>query len=171
MRRRTWSVLGVCVVAGGLWAGAAGRRTTAQDAPPAGGGPEAVVDKIMDRVGKGQVDDAVAAMERPSNVSDLRDAARAKLLALRNVQLGTYHGYDVATTVRFTPRLQVLDVMGYYDQQPVLFRFQLYHPQADEATAWAVLAFDVTPDLTDALEAVREDTPNLGAGRGGRAAR
>lgn len=168
MRRRTLSVLGVCVVIGGLWAV---RPTAAQDAPPLSGSAESAVEKVMDHLGHGDIEEAVRLMDRPTGGADLRADARAKLIALRDAQVGAYHGYDVAQTVRFTARVQVLDVMAYYDQQPVLVRFQLYHPAVEESAGWSVLAFEVQPDLTVALQVLREDAPNVAAGRGGRAAR
>ena len=167
--RRTVSLLGVCAMILGLMTV---RRTAAQDAPPAiPGGAAGVVDKIMGLVGNGQIDQAVPLMDVLKNQPDLREDARTKLLRLRDGQLGTYRGYDIATTIRFSPRLQTLDVLAYYDQQPVLLRFEFYHPQASDAVPWSVLDFRVDTDVAAAIEVLREDAPGIGVGRGGRATR
>ena len=167
--RRTKSVLGACVLAAVVVAGWAERRTAAQDAPSADDGPAAVAGKIMGSIGSGQVDDALAAMTGLNQEADLKAAAQQDLLRVRDAQLGAYHGFDVATTVRFTPRLQALDVIGYYDKQPVLFRFEFYRPQ--DTVPWQVQDLQVNPQMSGIVETLREDTPGLGVGRGGRATR
>ncbi len=169
--RRTVSVLGGCVVVVAVVVGLADRRSAAQDGGAPSGGAAGAVDKLMASVGGGQLDDAAAFMDRLKTPTAVRDGARDALLKLRELQLGDYHGYDVATTVRSSPRFETVDVLAYYDQQPVLIRIDFYHPQADDAVPWTILDFRVDPNLTTAVEVLREDAPGLAVGRGGRATR
>jgi hypothetical protein len=169
--RRTASVLGAGAVVAAVVAGWAVRRTAAQeDAPvPSDAAPTAVVDKVMGLIGSGQIDDALSAMPGLNQQQEQKAAAQQDLIRTRDAQFGTYRGYDVATTVRFTPRFQAVDVLGNYDKQPVLFRFEFYKPQ--DSLGWQVEDLRVDPTIATIVETLREDAPGLGAGRGGRATR
>jgi hypothetical protein len=168
--RRTASLVGTGLVAAVVAVALIGRRSAAQD-NPAGEtvAPTAMVDKAMVAIGNGQADDAVTAMAFMAVQQDERDAARRDILALRDSQLGNYHGYDLAQTVPFTPRFEALDVVGYFDRQPVLFRYEFYRPQ--ENGPWTVLTLKIDPTEAGMVEVLREDAPGVGVGRGGRATR
>ncbi len=170
--RRTASLVGAGVVTAVAVATWAGRRSAAQDTPAAAAGsdsPATIVDRSMGPVGAGQADDAVAAMAFMPQQQDQKDAARRDVFAVRDATLGGYHGYDVAQTVVFTPRFQVLDVVGYYDKQPVLFRYEFYRPT--DGGPWTVLTLKVDQTEAGMTEILREDAPGIGVGRGGRATR
>ncbi len=131
----------------------------AQDAgaPPVVQAPSEVIDQIMSRIGQGQIDNAVGMMEGLKNQGELQQAARNKLIGLRDDQ-GQYKGYDVAAVQRFTPQLQIVDVLAYYENQPVLFRFHFYRPVASSSGKWAILGFQVSTSVQDISE-VLKDTP------------
>ena len=89
---------------------------------------------------------------------------------MRDAQLGAYHGYDIAETVSFTPRFQVLDVLAYYDRQPVLFRYEFYRPA--DAGHLDRAGPEGRPDRGgQSPRPCARDAPNVGVGRGGRATR
>ena len=163
MRRRTTSAtalaIGMAVVAAAAWV----RRSPAQ---AAAGGPTAAktLDPIMTQIGKGQFDDAVGLMDGLKANADQKQAARSALAAVRDAQLGNWQGYEVANTVSFSNRLQTLDVLGYYDLQPVLFRFEMYEPA--DGGPWQVLELKVDGNLVTSTQTLRDDAPDLG--RGGR---
>ena len=169
--RRTTFLVGAAGVVAAVVAGWAGHRSAAQETPAGGGGdsPSAIVERAMASIGAGRADDALTAMAFPAQQQDQKDAARRDILAVRDAQLGGYHGYDVGQTVRFTPRFQALDVVAYYDRQPVLFRYEFYRPQ--DGGAWSVLGLKVDQTEAGMIEALREDAPGVAAGRGGRATR
>jgi hypothetical protein len=167
--RRLGSVLCVSAAAAAIVTAVAVRHTSAQDDAPAGG-PSQVLSKVMASIGSNQVDDAVAQMDGLKDNGAEKDGVRAALLAVRDVpHLGAYHGYDVPAVVHYSARLQTLDVLAYYDLQPVLYRFEYYQP-SDNA-AWQVLDLRVDWGLTTAMETLRDDASNSALGRGGRAAR
>ena len=162
-------VLGATAVALAVTA-AVVRPTAAQDeSPTASGGATKLVERVMTAVGHGQIDDAVGLMEGLKARGAQKDDVRSALLAARDGQLGPWRGYELSTVVRFSGRLQTLDVLGYYDLQPVLYRFELYQPAADGV--WTVLDLRVEGDLDKATEVLREDAAGAGFGRGGRATR
>ena len=110
---------------------------------------------MMNLIGQNKVDDATNMMDGLKNEPDARNAARDKLIHLRDEQ-GTYRGYDIAATQRFTPQFQTVDVMAYYDQQPVLLRFHFYRPQNNGT--WNVLGFQITTVTQEIVDILR-DTP------------
>jgi len=55
-------------------------------------------------------------------------------------------------------QFQTLDVLAYYDQQPVLFRFHFYRPQKQDAVKWMVLGLHVITGLQEITELLK-DTP------------
>jgi hypothetical protein len=129
----------------------------AQDAPPAVLSPTEIIDQIMSRIGQGRIDDAVGMMEGLKNQGDLQQAARNRLITLRDDQ-GQYHGYDVAAVQRYTPQLQTVDVLAYYDNQPVLFRFHFYRPVVANGGKWAILGFQVSTAVQEMAD-ILKDTP------------
>jgi hypothetical protein len=143
-----------------ILAGHAMRISKAQDAPApatAVAAPTEVVDQIMGLIGQGRIDDGVAMMEGLKNQPDLRQAARDRLIHLRDEE-GAYRGYDVAAIQRFTNQFEIMDVLAYYDDQPVLFRFHFYRPQTTENAKWMVLGFQATTS-TQEITDVLKDTP------------
>ena len=169
MRRRTWSTAAVVAgAAAALVVAMTVRRSAADDDAPAGG-PTATLERVMGAIGDGKIDDAVGLMDGLRARADQKDAARVALLAVRDGQLGAWHGSDVAEVVRFTARLQTVDEVGYFDQQPVLYRFECFEPVA--GGPWQVLNLKVEPDLNNQVETLREDAGGVSLGRGGRAAR
>jgi len=133
-------------------------RAKAQDAAaPAVATPNEVIDQIMSRIGQGRVDDAVAMMEGLKNQGDMQQAARNRLITLRDDQ-GQYHGYDIAAVQRFTPQVQSVDVLAYYDSQPVMFRFHFYRPVVENNGKWAILGFQVSTAVQEMAETLK-DTP------------
>lgn len=146
------------VTASLILAGHAMRVTKAQDAPPpAISTPTEVVDQIMGLIGQGRIDDGVGMMEGLKTQANLRQAARDRLIQLRDEE-GTYRGYDVAAIQRFTNQFQIMDVLAYYDNEPVLFRFHFYRPQTTDTAKWMVLGFQVTTSTQEITE-VLKDTP------------
>jgi hypothetical protein len=146
----------VCV--GLIVFGYAALRTRAQDTPPAVlATPSDVISQIMSLVGQSRIDEAIALMDGFKNQPELREAARTGLLHLREED-GTYRGYDIAAVQKFTGQFQTDDVMAYYDEQPVLFRFHFYRPQTQDNTKWVVLGFQVSTTQQEITE-VLKDTP------------
>jgi hypothetical protein len=134
------------------------QSSKAQDTPaPAVAAPTEVVDQIMGLIGQGRIDDGVAMMEGLKNQVDQRQAARDRLIHLRDEE-GTYRGYDVAAIQRFTNQFEIMDVLAYYGDQPVLFRFHFYRPQTSNSVKWMVLGFQVTTSTQEITE-VLKDTP------------
>jgi hypothetical protein len=135
------------------------RPTKAQDTPPPPpvATPTEVLDQIMTLIGQGRIDDGVSMMEGLKSQLDLRQDARSRLLRLHNDE-GTYRGYDVAAIQRFTGQFQTVDVLAYYDQQPVLLRFHFYRPQIQDGVKWNVLGFRVVTDLAEITDLLK-DTP------------
>jgi hypothetical protein len=142
-----------------IFAGYTLRPSKAQDAPPPPpvATPTEVVDQIMVLIGQGRIDDGVALMEGLKAQSDMRQAARSRLIALRNDQ-GTYRGYDIAAVQRFSGQFQTVDVLAYYDEQPVLFGFHFYRPQVQDNVKWMVLGLQVTTSVQEITD-VLKDTP------------
>jgi hypothetical protein len=138
-----------------------GRQSKAQDAataPPVPvATPSELVDQIMGLIGQGKIDDSIALMEGLKNQPDLREAARNRLVRLREDE-GNYHGYDIAAVQRFTSQFQTLDVLAYYDDQPVLMRLHFYRPQKDDSVKWMVLEFQVHTGLAEITDELK-DTP------------
>ena len=168
-RRRAVTTAVVACLAVAAATAVAVRRSAADDDAPAAGGPGRTVDAIMAAVGRGQFDDAVGLMDGLKGRADQKDAARSALIAVREAGLGVWRGHDVSTVVRFSPRLQTVDVVGYFDVQPVLYRFSMYQPT--DGGPWQVLDLKVDGNLTTATEALREDAAGVSLGRGGRATR
>jgi len=162
--RKNSLLIRVLLIIGLVMAGIALRETKAQDASTAVVSPTAVVDQIMGLIGQGKIDDAVGMMEGLKSQLDLREAARDRLIHLRDEQ-GAYRGYDVAAIQRFTGQFQTMDVLAYYDEQPVLLRFHFYRPQTQNGAKWTVLGFQVSTavqEITDILK----DTPVDYVGQG-----
>jgi hypothetical protein len=134
------------------------RPTKAQDVPPQQlAAPTEVIDQVMNLIAQGRIDDGVALMEGVRSDPDLRQATRSRLSRL-HAELGDYHGYDIASTQRFTNQFEVVDVMANYEQQPVLLRFTFYRPQNQDGVKWVVLGFQINtalPEIADILK----DTP------------
>jgi hypothetical protein len=142
-----------------ILAGHALRSAKAQDAPPPPAvlTPTQVVDQIMTLIGQGRIDDAVSMMEGLKTQSDMRQAARTHLIALRNDE-GAYRGYDIAATQRFSGQFEIVNVLAYYDDQPVLVRLHFYRPQLRDDIKWMVLDLEVMTSLHEMTE-VLKDTP------------
>ena len=51
-------------------------------------------------------------------------------------------------------------MLAYYDQQPYLFRFQLYHPQGRADEAWLIQELSIHPNVAEELK----DTPIVYSG-------
>ena len=159
MRRRTASATALTIGLAIAVVTAHVHRSTAQQTPAASTAAK-TLEPIMTAIGKGQFDDAVGLMDGLKSNADQKQAARSALGAVRDAQLGNWQGYEVANTVTFSTRLQTLDVLGYYDLQPVLFRFQMYEP-ADNGP-WQVLELKVDGNLVTATQTLRDDAPDLG---------
>jgi len=111
------------------------------------------VDKVMNAIGDGKVDDAVALMDVMKKNPDLREQTRSRLNDL-HLQEGNGYGYDVVSVQRFSDRLHIVSVLGYYQDFPVLFRFQMYHPKGQN-DPWMVLDFEIHANVAEELK----DTP------------
>ena len=131
------------------------RATKAQDAPagPTAATPTEIIDQMMGLIGQNKVDDATNLMEGFRNQPDARNAARDKLIHLRE-EYGNYHGYDIAAFQKFTPQFQTADVMAYYEQEPILLRFHFYRPTVDGP--WNVLGFQITTSSQEITEILKE---------------
>ena len=126
--RSCFSIARVILVIGLIVAGLSLRETRADDAATAAvAGPNEVVDQIMGLIGQGKIDEAVGMMEGLKTQPELREAARDRLVRLRDEQ-GPYRGYDIAAVQRFTSQFETLDVLAYYDEQPVLAPLPLLSP-------------------------------------------
>ena len=154
------------IIAIGLLIPAVTHRARAQDAAaPAVPPPNEIIDQIMTQVAQNQIDDAVALMDGLKNQAELKESARSALLRLRTDQ-GQYHGYELAATQKFTSRFETVDVLAYYDQQPVLMRFHFYRPDLQNNGKWAILGFQVSTDLPEVLTILKEAAvENVGAKR------
>ena len=154
----------LCVALIGIVAAAVvfySRTINAQEAPPAPvvatvvPEPSAVIEQMMGLIGQNRIDDAIGMMEGLKDQAEARNTARDELIHLRD-QTGVYRGYDIAAIQRFTPQFQTVDVMAYYDLQPVLLRFHFYRPQL--TGPWNVLGFQETTVMREIVEILR-DTP------------
>ena len=162
--RRCYLLGRVLLVTGLLIAGFSLHESKAQDTPVAAvSSPMDVVDQIMGFIGQGKIDDAVGMMEGLKTQPELREAARDRLVHLRDEQ-GIYRGYDVAAIQRFTNQFETLDVVAYYDEQPILLRFHFYRPQLQNGTKWMVLGFQPSTSVQEITE-VLKDTPVNYVGR------
>ena len=119
--------------------------------------PEETVAPIMAQIGAGKIDEAVAMMDGLNAQPNLKEAARDRLLHLRDEQ-GKYRSYDIAAVQKFTSQFQTLDVMAYYDLQPVLLRFHFYRSQLDPSVKWTILGFQETSSLQEIVD-ILKDTP------------
>lgn len=111
------------------------------------------LDKIMGYIGDGKVDDAVAMMDVMKKNPDLREQTRSRLGDL-HLQEGNAFGYDVVSVQRFSDRLHMVSALAYYQDVPVLFRLEMYHPKGRD-DAWIVLDFQVHMNVAEELK----DTP------------
>ena len=119
--------------------------------------PEETVAPIMAQIGAGKIDEAVAMMDGLNSQPNLKEAARDRLLHLRDEQ-GRYRSYDIAAVQKFTKQFQTLDVMAYYDLQPVLLRFHFYRAQLDPSVKWTILGFQETSSMQEIVD-ILKDTP------------
>jgi hypothetical protein len=164
--RHYLSLARVALVIGLVVAGVMLRESRAQDASAPVASPTDVVDQIMGLIGQGKIDEAVGMMEGLKAQPELREAARDRLIHLRDEQ-GPYRGYDVAAVQRFTGQFETLDVLAYYDEQPVLLRFHFYRPQTQNSIKWMVLGFQASTAVQEITE-ILKDTPVDYVGRGKR---
>lgn len=135
-----------------------GHRASAQDTgATAVATPAEVIDQTMNLIGQGRIDDAVAGMEGLKNQTELKQEARARLITLRDDQ-GQYHGYDIAAIQHLTGQFERIDVLAYYDDQPVLFRYHFYRPQVQNGGKWAILGFQISTSVAEISDILR-DTP------------
>ncbi len=156
MKRAISAALVILMI--GLMSPSLTHRAKAQDAgdaPPAT--PQQIIDQIMGQIGQGRIDDAIGNMEGLRNQIELRQAARVRLIGLSNEQ-GQYAGYDIAAVQKFTSRFQTINVMAYYNEQPVLFRFAFYRPQVANNGKWLILGFQVNTAVAEIVD-VLKDTP------------
>ena len=124
------AVLIAVVSAGVLMSWQRPTHAQAQDVPAGFAPPSEIIGQMMGLIGQNKIDEATAMMDGLKDQPDARNAARDKLIRLRD-ELGAYRGYDIAASQRFTSQFQIVDVMAYYDQQPVLMRFHFYRPAID----------------------------------------
>ena len=123
--------------------------------------PSEAIDQIMVQIGAGKIDDAISMMDGLNTQPTLRDAARDRLLRLRDEQ-GKYRGYDIAAVQRFTPQFQTFDIMAYYDLQPVLLHFHFYRAQMDGSSKWAILGFQETASLQELVDILKDKPMDYG---------
>ena len=148
----------------GLLIPAIAHRVKAQDAAGAPvGSPNEIIDQFMNQVGQNQIDNAVSVMDGLKIDAELKQSARNDLIRVRNDQ-GQYHGYEIADVQRFTGRFQTVDVLAYYDQQPALFRFHFYRPDALNNGKWDILGFQAHTDLPEIVTMIKDATEQT-AGR------
>jgi hypothetical protein len=114
----------------------------------------ATIDRVMGQIVAGRIDEALAAIEFLKQQPDTRSALRDHLVELANTQQHLY-GYDIAALQRFSDRLLTVSVLAYYEQQPILFRFELYRPQGRTDQPWLVQALSLHIDVMEELK----DTP------------
>jgi len=127
----------------------------AQDVPAGFPPPSEIISQMMSLIGQNKIDEATAMMDGLKDQPDARNIARDKLIHLRDEQ-GVYRGYDIAASQRFTGQFQIVDVMAYYDQQPVLMRFHFYRPQL--TSGWNVLGFQIQTSVQD-ITTILHDMP------------
>jgi hypothetical protein len=120
--------------------------------------PLADVERIMGLIGNGKIDEAMTGNDFLKNEPDGRQAIRAQLIGLRDSQQH-YYGYDVAAVQRFSPRLQTVWVLAYYDQRPVLMHMQFYRPTGRADEGWTVLDFRLDENFAEVLKDVPVDYP------------
>lgn len=162
--RRYWKGMAVIVmllVVAGWAIQARSAEETARNSPLAD------VGRIMDLIGNGKIDEAMAGNDFMKNEPDARQSVRSQLINLRDSQQH-YYGYDVAAVQRFSSRLQTVWVLVYYDQRPVLAHMQFYRPTGRTDDPWAVLDFRLDDNLTETLKDVPVDYPGHAAVAGSR---
>jgi hypothetical protein len=120
---------------------------------PSNGAPQAV-DRVMSQIVVGRIDEALGAIDFLKQQPDVRTELRNRLTQLADQQQRLY-GYDIAAVQRFSDRLETLSVLAYYDQQPILFKFELYRPQGHTDQPWLVQSMSIYIDVMEQLK----DTP------------
>jgi hypothetical protein len=119
---------------------------------PSNGAPQAV-DRIMSQIVVGRIDEALGAIDFLKQQPDVRTELRNHLAQLADQQ--RLYGYDIAAVQRFSDRLETLSVLAYYEQQPILFKFELYRPQGHTDQPWLVQSMSINIDVMEELK----DTP------------
>jgi hypothetical protein len=144
-------ILGICLLVPAIT-----HRVKAQDAAAAAvATPNDIIDQFMTQVGQNNIDNAVSVMDGLKVDADLKQSARDTLIRVRTDQ-GQYHGYDIAAVQSFTGRFETFDVLAYYDQQPVLFRFHFYRPDTQNNGKWDILGFQVHTDLAEVVAELKD---------------
>jgi hypothetical protein len=113
------------------------------------------IDRVMPQIVSGRIDDALAAIDFLKDQPDARATLRSRLVQISNVEQQKCYGYEIAAVQRFSDRLQSVLALVYYDQQPYLFRFELYHPQAKADDPWLIQGLSIHPNVLEELK----DTP------------
>ena len=117
------------------------------------------IDRVMNHIVAGRIDDALSAIDFLKDQPDTRAALRDRLVRISNTEQQHCYGYDVAAVQHFSDRLQIVAVLAYYDQQPYLFRFELYHPQAKADEPWLIQELSIHPNVTEELKDTPVDYP------------
>jgi hypothetical protein len=158
MRSRTTIIsAGVALILFCAWVGSTRTARAQQDpAPAALASYSQAVDNIMDLLGKGRIDDALAAIDFYKTQPDAKQTMRDRLIAL-DARQSHYYGYDIVSVQRFSPRLQSVSVLACYDLQPVLFHFDFYHPESGGNQPWIIPGFSMHEDVVDQLKDVPVD--------------
>jgi hypothetical protein len=147
----------ICTIAAVVMVGVLSHTVRSADMNGASAQPPATgtIDRVMAHIVAGRIDDALAAIDFLKEQPDTRAVLRDRLTRITNTQQQHCYGYDVAAVQRFSDRLQSVAVLAYYDQQPYLFRFELYHPQGKADEPWLIQELSIHPNVTEELK----DTP------------
>jgi hypothetical protein len=136
-----------------MWKAEHAMAAAATPAGPSNGAPQAV-DRIMSQIVVGRIDEALGGIDFLKQQPDVRTELRNRLTQLADQQQRLY-GYDIAAVQRFSDRLETLSVLAYYEQQPILFKFELYRPQGHTDQPWLVQSMSINIDVMEELK----DTP------------
>jgi hypothetical protein len=159
MRRASKALVAVAVIALAAWIFASNRSIVAgDDSQPRIETPSDIVDQIMGLIGTNRIDDAIARNDFLKNTPDARETARGSLIHLRD-ELGTYRGYDIVAIHRFSPRLQTIHVLAYYDQQPIVLDFGFYNATGHDNGPWTIPFFHIASNAPEELKDVPMDYP------------
>ena len=126
------------------------KPSTAQDRPA----PSAYttsIDRVMSNIVAGRIDEALAAIDFLKEQPDARAVLRQRLVTTANEQVHCY-GYEITAVQSYSKHLHTVWVLGYYEQQPMLFRFEFYRPQAREDKPWVIQGLSLYPNVTEELK-------------------
>jgi hypothetical protein len=114
------------------------------------------IENIMDLLSRSRFDEALANIDYFKDQPDAKEAMRTRLIRLNTSQHHNY-GFDIVAAQRFSPRMQTVTVLSYFDVQPIEFTFDLYHPEMRDDVAWSIAGFRMHENVVEDMKDVPVD--------------